>query len=119
MTNILLKSIAAAGLAGILSGSALGADIEHGKELATKKYVCTSCHGADFKTPIDPSYPKLAGQYGDYLEHALLTYKHGSNPMMGRNNAIMDSQAMPLSDSDVADIAAYLASLPGPLVQRK
>jgi cytochrome c553 len=119
MTNLFQKSIAVTGLALCLSVPARAADIDHGKELATKQYICTSCHGADFKTPIDPSYPKLAGQYADYLEHALLTYKHASNPMIGRNNAIMDAQAAPLSDSDVADIAAYIASLPGPLVQRK
>ena len=119
MTNILLKCIAVAVLSGLAASPALAADLAHGKELATKTYICTSCHGADFKTPIDPTYPKLAGQYPDYLEHALMTYKHGSNPMMGRNNAIMGSQANPLSDHDIADIAAYLASLPGPLVQRK
>src|SRR5438270_5386372 len=28
---------------------------------------CASCHGANFNTAIDPSYPKLAGQYADYL----------------------------------------------------
>jgi len=119
MLNSLLKISAVAALGMSLAAPSLAADIERGKELATKTYVCTSCHGANFATPIDPSYPKLAGQYADYLEHALMTYKHGTNPMMGRNNAIMGSQATPLSDRDVADIAAYLASLPGPLVQEK
>ena len=31
------------------------------------KGACASCHGANFSKPIDPAYPKLAGQYGDYL----------------------------------------------------
>ncbi len=119
MTNLFQKSIAVTGLALCLSVPALAADIDHGKELATKQYICTSCHGADFKTPIDPSYPKLAGQYADYLAHALTAYRDASNPMMGRNNAVMAAQAAHLSDKDIADIAAYLASLPGPLVQEK
>jgi cytochrome c553 len=119
MLTTSLKMFLAAALATAFCAPTLAADIEHGKELATKKYVCTSCHGANFAKPIDPSYPILAGQYADYLEHALMTYKHGTNPMMGRNNAIMGSQATPLDDKDVADIAAYIASLPGPLVQKK
>ena len=119
MLTTTLKMLFAAALAAGLCAPSFAADIEHGKKLATETYVCTSCHGANFAKPIDPSYPILAGQYADYLEHALMTYKHGTNPMMGRNNAIMGSQASPLDDKDVADIAAYIASLPGPLVQKK
>ncbi len=119
MLNTLLKTLAGLALAVSFAAPALSADLERGKELATKTYACTSCHGANIATPIDPSYPKIAGQYSDYIEHALNSYKHGTNPMMGRNNAIMGAQAGPLSERDVADIAAYIASLPGPLVQEK
>ena len=31
------------------------------------KGACASCHGANFTKPIDPAYPKLAGQHADYL----------------------------------------------------
>jgi cytochrome c553 len=51
--------------------------------------------------------------------HALTAYKRGDKVMNGRNNAIMAGMAQPLSDRDMADIAAYLQSLPGPLVIRK
>jgi cytochrome c553 len=96
------------------------ADIERGKKLVTEAAPpCSSCHGADYKTPIDPSYPKLAGQYADYLAHALTAYRDSTNPMMGRSNAVMSLQAAHLTDQDIADISAYLASLPGPLVQKK
>jgi cytochrome c553 len=96
------------------------ADIERGKKLVTEAAPpCSSCHGADFKTPIDPSYPTIAGQYADYLAHALAAYRDSTNPMMGRSNAIMALQAAHLTDQDIADISAYLASLPGPLVQKK
>ena len=47
---------------------------------ATLVKTCTACHGADFNKPIDPSYPKLAGQHPDYLEHALHAYKRGDAP---------------------------------------
>ncbi|MFC5473961.1 c-type cytochrome [Paraherbaspirillum soli] len=88
-------------------------------EAAVKKYGCASCHGADFHTPIDPSYPKLAGQPQDYLQHALIAYQRGNDGPYGRSNAIMGPQAKALSHQDVQDVAAYLHSLPTNLVLRK
>jgi cytochrome c553 len=102
-----------------ISFNALAAgDIEAGKA-AAEKYNCFSCHGKDFNTPIDPSYPKLAGQHRDYLEHALIAYQRGADGANGRGNAIMGAQAKPLSHQDIQNIAAYLHSLPGSLVLRK
>ena len=108
-------------LLAVLAGVSLNAtagDIEAGKAAAAK-YNCASCHGADYNTPVDPSYPKLAGQHVDYLEHALKSYQRGANVANGRGNAIMGGMAKPLSHKDIADISAYLASLPGSLVVRK
>jgi cytochrome c553 len=107
----------AAALALPLSAMA-GGNAARGAEV-TKKNNCASCHGADFKTPIDPSYPKLAGQHADYLAHALVAYKRGNKGLSGRNNPIMAGMAQQLSDQDVADVAAYLQGLPGPLVTHK
>ena len=98
-------------------GSAAAADVSRGEALA-KKYNCASCHGADYNKPIDPSYPKLAGQHAEYLAHALRTYKRGASTN-GRANPIMAGQVQPLSNRDMADIAAYLASLPSQLVVSK
>ncbi len=108
-------------LAVLLAGVSLNAvagNIEAGKAAAAK-YNCASCHGADYNSPVDPSYPKLAGQHADYLEHALTAYQRGANASNGRGNAIMGGMAKPLSKKDIADIAAYLSSLPGSLVVRK
>jgi cytochrome c553 len=97
---------------GLFSLSAMaGGNVASGEALV-KKYSCAACHGADFNKPIDPTYPKLAGQHADYLAHALVAYKRGDGAN-GRNNAIMTGQVKPLSDKDIADIAAYLGSLPG------
>jgi cytochrome c553 len=92
--------------------------IEAGKA-AVAKYNCASCHGADFQTPIDPAYPKLAGQHKDYLKHALVSYKRGNGVSNGRSNAIMTPLAKQLSNQDIENIAAYLHSLPTTLVLRK
>lgn len=76
---------------------------------------CASCHGSNFSAPIDPSYPKLAGQHADYLFAALKAYQTDHNPLMGRNNAIMMGMARPLTHPEIKAIAAYLGSLPGDL----
>ncbi|HZW13259.1 MAG TPA: cytochrome c [Noviherbaspirillum sp.] len=93
-------------------------DVAAGKA-AAEKYNCASCHGKDYNTPIDPSYPKLAGQHQDYLAAAMIAYKRGANGANGRGNAIMGAQVQPLSREDIQNIAAYLNSLPGSLVLRK
>jgi cytochrome c553 len=109
-----MKKLIIALVAGVFSLSAYaGGNVANGEALA-KKYSCAACHGADFNKPVDPSYPKLAGQHPDYLAHALTAYKRGDGAN-GRNNAIMAGQVKPLSDKDIADLAAYLGSLPSTL----
>lgn len=76
---------------------------------------CASCHGANYSAPIDPSYPKLAGQHGDYLAVALRAYQIDKNPLVGRNNAIMVSMARAFTLAETKVLADYFASLPGEL----
>lgn len=52
-----------------------------------QKGACVSCHGENFAKPIDPSYPKIAGQYADYLFVALKQYKNDQGAYVGRSNA--------------------------------
>jgi cytochrome c553 len=75
--------------------------------------TCVSCHGANFSTPTDGTIPRLAGQYPDYLEVALKSYKVEGNPHFGRANPVMGAMAKPLKDTTIAEIADYLAALPG------
>jgi cytochrome c553 len=103
----MVRSMTAAGLL-LLACAASAADVAKGQQLAQQQ--CASCHGKDFISPVDPSYPKLAGQYPDYLEKALRDYQMGR-----RKNAIMAGLAKPLSREDIRNLAAYLATLPGPL----
>lgn len=71
---------------------------------------CQACHGADGNKTIDGQYPKLAGQHAAYLLKALRDYKSGA-----RDNAVMKGLAGPLSEADIANIAAYYGSLSGDL----
>jgi cytochrome c553 len=80
-----------------------------------EKGACASCHGANFSKPIDPSYPKLAGQHADYLYVALKSYTVEGNALVGRNNAIMAGIAKQYSHAEMREIAKYLASVQGEL----
>ena len=80
-----------------------------------KKAACVSCHGDNFAKPIDPSYPKIAGQHGDYLYVALKAYKTENNPQVGRSNGIMAGIAKQFSNAELKALAGYVSSLDGDL----
>jgi cytochrome c553 len=77
------------------------------------KGACTSCHGTNFSKPIDPGYPKLAGQHGDFLYQALKSYATAGNPNFGRGNAIMAGQVKAFKLEELKLLAGYISSLPG------
>jgi cytochrome c553 len=80
-----------------------------------KKGACVSCHGENFSKPIDPSYPKIAGQHKDYLYVALKSYKNDTNSTWGRNNGVMGGIAKQFSPVELKALAGYVASLDGEL----
>lgn len=75
-----------------------------------KAALCAACHGAGGAKPILPEYPVLAGQYANYLAHALHEYKDGK-----RKNPVMNAQAAGLSDAEIKALASYFAAQTGPL----
>ena len=83
-------------------------DPEAGK---TKAVTCAACHAADGNSAI-PMNPKLAGQHQGYLVKQLQEFKLASQTggKQGRNNALMNIQAMMLSEQDMLDISAYYSS---------
>lgn len=80
-------------------------DPQAGRELG---YTCLGCHGIEGYRNAYPSYrvPKLGGQKAGYLVIALQGYRSGE-----RSHPTMQAQATSLSDQQIDDIAAYLASL--------
>jgi len=86
------------------TGAAIAADVSAGA--AKAKEVCQACHGMDGNSP-SPDYPKIGGQYPDYLSKALRDYKSGA-----RKNAIMAGFAGTLSRQDIENLAAYYSSQP-------
>ena len=94
-------------LAGALMATpAMAGDAAAGK---SKAAVCAACHGQNGISQI-PMYPNLAGQKEQYLVAALNAYKNGQR--QGGQAPIMQGQASGLSEADIANLAAYYASLP-------
>jgi cytochrome c553 len=92
------------------ASAALAADLKAGE--AKVKAVCQACHGSDGNSQ-NADYPKLGGQYPDYLAKALRDYKSGA-----RKNPIMGAFAGTLSTADIDNVAAYYAAQPAVLVTR-
>ena len=80
---------------------ALAADLEAGRR---KAVACAACHGLDGNS-TNPTVPSIAGQVGIYLHWQLLLY---------RDKRRVDPQMAPiaaaLSESDMADLAAFFAA---------
>lgn len=95
------------GVAALVAANAWAeGDVEAGK---AKSAVCAACHGANGISAV-PIYPNLAGQKEAYLVNVLKAYK--SQERQGANAAVMWGLAAPLSEQDIANLAAYYASLP-------
>jgi cytochrome c553 len=109
MTTIARTTLIAAFLA-LVPFVAHGADSAAGQ--AKAKEICQACHGLDGNSPT-PDYPKLAGQYPDYLAKALRDYKSGA-----RKNPIMAGMAGALTATDIDNVAAYYASQPAVLSRK-
>ena len=71
----------------------------------TKAAACAACHGPDGNS-ANPEWPNLAGQHADYIYKQLVEFKSGA-----RQNALMMGQVAALSEQDMADLAAYYATL--------
>lgn len=89
-----------------ISGSVLaGGDAARGEKLAID---CSDCHGDDGLG--DDETPSIAGMDQAELAKALLDYKTGARE---DEDEMMIDYVTDLSEQDMADLAAYYATLPG------
>lgn len=98
--NSVLTSVFA--VATVFSQPLLAADIAAGK---AKSVTCSACHGSNGISAI-PMYPNLAGQKEQYLVLQIKAFRDGE-----RKNMVMAPMVASLSDTDIANLAAYYASL--------
>ena len=102
MKMIPILALTGLALSGIASGHAHAGDARAGRQKLT---TCQGCHGLDGLSK-NPEAPNLAGQLESYLVRSLAAYKTGE-----RRNESMNIVAKDLSDEDIADVAAYYASI--------
>ncbi len=90
----------------LASGAAGAADVEAGR---VKASTCMGCHGIPNYVNTYPTYhvPYLGGQHPDYIISALKAYQAGE-----RSHPTMKAQASSMSEQDMQDIAAFLATAP-------
>jgi cytochrome c len=103
--KLIKTAVMAAAAAGMMMGAA-GASAD--AALYTAK-LCMTCHGADAKTPIQPTYPKLAGQNSAYCQQQVKDIKSGAraNGMA----AAMKPLVANVTDEEIAKICDYVAGL--------
>ncbi len=102
--NLVTKVSSSLFLGLIFAGTAMAApDIEAGKQRAG---MCFNCHGSDGNSQ-NPNFPSLAGQKPAYLANQLRAFREGT-----RSNGMMQNMAGNLSNKEINNIAAFLASLP-------
>ena len=68
------------------------------------KETCINCHGPAGKGAA--SYPKISGKEISYTTAKLEAYRKGIE--QGANSFLMISMAQPLTDEEIANLAAYL-----------
>ncbi len=95
--------LTAALIASFLAWSSAGADVEQGR---AKSLACQACHGANGQGTA-PDIPNLAGQKAGYLQSQLAAFRSGD-----RRHELMNAIAAQLSDTDIANLAAFWNSLP-------
>lgn len=69
--------------------------------------TCGRCHGTDGRGRSSEAFPALAGQHQKYLAASLRAYSAGE-----RHSGIMQPLAVPLTDSEITDLAEYYSKLP-------
>lgn len=90
------------GLAATAGMAQAGGDVAAGK---AKAATCAGCHGAN-GISANPLWPNLAGQKDAYLIKQIKAFKDGT-----RKDPLMSPMAKPLTDADIANLAAYFSSL--------
>ena len=101
MTGLLIRAALACVLACTMSTAQ--ADAQAGR---AKAKMCAVCHG-EFGVSVLPNAPNLAGQPAIYLAEQLKAYRSGK-----RSDETMSVIAKPLTDAEIADLAAWFASIP-------
>ena len=102
------KNLIGIGLAGLLAAAPLASQAADGAALYKAK-TWPACHGKDGKSPILPTYPKIAGQNKAYIIQQMKDIKSGKRS--NGNAAAMKGIMHLVSDAEIEAIADYVSKL--------
>ncbi|MDR2128727.1 MAG: cytochrome c4 [Burkholderiaceae bacterium] len=84
----------------------LGEQIYRGGIMDRNVPACAGCHGPN-GSGIPAQYPRVAGQFPEYTEAQLLTFRDG----VRKNNDVMAQVAAKMNDREIKAVADYIAGL--------
>ncbi len=88
----------------------LGARVFRSGNLETGVPACTGCHSPRAMGNAPAGYPRLSGQYSEYLVKQLRAYRGGER-IAGGNSNIMREVAEHMSDAEIDAVANYISGL--------
>jgi cytochrome c553 len=106
MKKTIIAALALLGAAGANAqgDAAAGEALYNNGDMARGVLACMTCHGPNGNS-FNPVWPTLAGQHADYLAKQLADFKAGN-----RQDPTMAPMAAPLTEQDIANVTAYLAT---------
>lgn len=93
-----------------VDGLALGEKIYRGGNLETMVPSCAGCHSPRGLGNEPAGYPRLSGQYADYIAKQLRDFRAGNRANDGEAK-VMRKVAEHLSDAEILALANYIAGL--------
>jgi cytochrome c553 len=104
VADMTAKFVVALVLVAVLGWSGTAAAAGNKEAGQAKSVACMACHGMDGNS-ANPEWPSIAGQHPSYIVKQLRHFKAGD-----RQNPLMMPMAMPLSDQDMEDLAAFFSA---------
>jgi len=93
-----------------VSALALGEQVYRAGNAETNVPACTGCHSPSGQGNAPAGYPRLSGQFADYIEKQLKLFRSGERANDGETR-IMRSVAEHMSDAEIKAVSAYISGL--------
>lgn len=94
----------------IVDGLALGEQVYRAGNHETGVPACTGCHSPTGQGNAPAAYPRLGGQYAQYVEKQLKAFRAGERVNDG-DSMVMRLVTKNMSDAEITAVANYIAGL--------
>lgn len=93
----------------MVDGLALGRDIYRFGNPETGVPACSGCHSPTGVGNEPAGYPRVGGQFADYVAKQLRAFRGGER--VNDNQQVMRQVAAPMSDAEITAVSNYIAGL--------